>query len=697
MRRIIYFCAILIVLLCSIFIASCSNEELDHVHQYQERTLDSNGASCKGPTCTLSARREQVCSICEHIIPIEVIPAKGHTPLDWQVKTEASCTVNKVEEKLCKDCGEVVETKVYPLVGHTPGDWQTITNGTCTQNEVKGRICKVCTEVVEKSVEPLKGHTKSEEWQIITNATCTDNLVRSKNCTTCGEILETFVGEKLEHDYDEAIVSGTCAKGEHKLYTCKLCGYHFESEFLKPTEAHTEGSWVVEIAPTCSAEGIKKQICSSCGTALNRQNIPIDTNNHSFLVETFPPVNDSEEGYVKYTCKSCGYEITNIYESNYLPSQIYEMIVSSTVRIEACDKDGKSHNMGSGFFVSAEGEIVTNYHVIAGAYKLKVKLYGGDEYEVVAVRGYDAQKDIALLKIDIEGNSYLKLSSTEVKTGDPVYALGSPLGVDNIFTDGIISNPSKSINGQPMIVFTAPISVGSSGGPLVNARGEVVGINSQYAEKGQNMNFAIGVKAITEIEPLDDKTVQDVYAQTLKANGVNVLAYHIMLNYDKKIDNKYIIERVVVAETGKGYGRTLQIAYDSDSKVIVLSINWVDGGKQLYSTEFYLNAISETYTVKFFDHGWSQYTVEGTLSTKVQAIKNNIALDTSVYNKIFEFDYINYAESSSTTLTVTLAKQLIGTAYIDMLGSFNTILEESETGLLLEHFNFQLPQDKAQN
>lgn len=696
MRKIIYFLVLSAVLLCSLFVVSCSNEELDHVHQYEERMLDPNGASCKGPTCTLSAKREQVCVVCEHIIPLEVIPAKGHTPLDWQVKTEATCTENKVEEKLCNECGEVVETKVYPLVGHNPGDWQTITNGTCTQNEVKGKLCKVCAEVVEKSVEPLKGHTKSEEWQTITNATCKDNLVRSKNCTTCGEILETFVGEKLEHDYDETIVVGTCAKGEHKLYTCKLCGYHFESEFLKPTEAHTEGGWVVEIAPTCNAEGVKKQICNACGIALNRQNIPIDTNNHSFLVETFPPVNEGDEGYVKYTCKNCGYEITNIYESNYLPSQIYEMIVSSTVRIEACDRNGKMHNVGSGFFISAEGEIVTNYHVIAGAYKLKVKLYGGDEYEVSAVRGYSIEKDIAVLKIDVEGNSYLKLSLNGVKTGDPVYALGSPLGVDNIFTDGIISNPSKNINGKEMIVFTAPIAAGSSGGPLVNARGEVIGINCQVADKGQNMNFAIGIKAVTEIE-MNDKTVQDVYTECLDVSGVNVLAYYLMLNCDKKIDNKYIIEKVIVAETGKGYGRTLYMIYDADAKTVILNVSWIDGGKQLYSVEFYLNTISESYTVKFFDHGWSQYTAEGTLSTKIQAIKNNIALDTSVYDQILKFDFINYAETSSTTLTVTLTKQLIGTAYIDMLGGFAEILENSETELTLEHFNFQLPKDKQAN
>ena len=691
MRKLSYLLAVIAVVLCCVFVVSCSGNlgaDSDHAHNYEERTLDSDGAPCAGPTCTKDAKREKICLICREIVPIEVIPAKGHSPLDWQVRTEPSCLVNKVEEKLCKDCGVVVETKTYPVAGHTPGEWQVITNATCTQNEVKGKLCKVCGEVAETKVEQLVGHIKGDEWQIIISASCEENLVKGKNCTVCGEIVETFVGEKLEHDFDETIVSGTCAKGEHKLYTCKLCGYYFESEFLKPTEAHTEGSWIIEDAPTCTSDGVKKQICNSCGTVLNRQNIPVDKNNHSFLVETFPPTVDNEEGYVKYTCKSCGYEMTNVYESNYLPSQIYEMIVSSIVRIEACDKNGTMHNVGSGFFISAEGEIVTNYHVIAGAYKLKVKLYGGEEYEVISVRGYDVQKDIAILKINLEGNSYLTLSSTDVKTGDPVYALGSPLGVDNIFTDGIISNPSKIINGREMIVFSAPIAAGNSGGPLVNARGEVVGIINQVADKGQNLNFALLVDSIKEIE-CNDRVAEDVYTEGLGINGISVLAYYLMINYDVKDGNRYIVEHTILEESAGTYGRTIQVIYDTDAKAIILCISWTDSGRHIYSVEFILSTISEEYKVKFFDYGWSQYTIEGTLSTKTQPVTSGVSLDKASFNKIFKFDYVNYAASNTNTLTADVAKQLIGIAYLDMLKGFNTVLSESNTDLELGHFNFQ--------
>ena len=693
MRKLVCIAMLLVALACCLFVASCSNEELDHTHDYQERILNADGAPCNGPSCTKDARKEKICVVCNDIVVLEVYPAKGHNPNEWQVKTEPTCTVNKVEEKLCKDCGETVETKVYPANGHKAGEWQTITNPTCTVNEVKGKLCTVCGDTVETSVEPLQGHNKSEEWQIVTNASCTENLVKGKSCTKCGEIVETFVGEKLEHDYDEATVLGTCSKGEHKLYTCKLCGYFFESEFLKPTEAHTEGGWVIEKASTCSSEGVKMQICNSCGEALNRQNIPVDPNNHSFLVETFPPVNEDDVGYTKHTCKSCGYEVKNIYEANNTPAQIYEMIASSTVRIEGLDKNGKMHNVGSGFFISAEGEIVTNYHVIAGAYQLKVKLYGGEEYMVVAVRGYSIKDDLAVLKVDIEGNSYLKLSTSEVKTGDPVYALGSPLGVDCVFTSGIVSNPSKAVNGVNMVVFTAPISSGNSGGPLVNTRGEVVGINNQVAEKGQNLNFALPAQMITSLELGADQTVYEVYAECLKSSGINVLAYYLLLNYDRHEGTRYILESVVVEEVDGKYGRTVQLVYDSDKKEITVSTNWVDSGKLLYSIEFVLDGIKNEYKVKFFDHGWSQYTVEGTVSTSIQAISTGTGVHSSVFDKIFTFAYVNYGTTTNnSTLTASIAKQLVGIAYVDMLSGFNTILEASETELTLDIFNFQLPQ-----
>jgi hypothetical protein len=135
------------------------------------------------------------------------------------------------------------------------------------------------------------------------------------------------------------------------------------------------------------------------------------------------------------------------------------------------------------------------------------------------------------------------------------------------------------------------------------------------------------------------------------------------------------------------------LVYDNNKKEVVISTNWVDSGKLLYSIEFVLDGIKNEYKVRFFDHGWSQYTVEGTVSTATQAISTGTGVHSSVFDKIFKFAYVNYGTSANnSTLTASIAKQLVGIAYVDMLGSFNTILEESGTDLTLDIFNFQLPQ-----
>lgn len=640
MRSKIFYLLALALVMCCFFTVACTTEELDHEHNYTERTFNA--------TCVKDGRQEKICTECEDVILVAVIPAKGHNPSEWQVKTLPTCTVNKIEEKVCMDCGETVETKVHELVGHTPSDWQVLTDASCSENLIEGKICTVCAELVERRV-----------------------------------------GEKLLHDFVAMPITGTCAVGAHILHTCKLCGYSERTDFEKVTDSHTEGVWIVEIAPTCTSDGVKKQICTTCSTTLNREAITMDPNNHSFLVETLPPEADGV-GYTKHICKECGYEITNAYETNLLPSQIYEMIASATVRIESCNKDGKLQSVGSGFFISENGEIVTSYHVIAGAYNLKVKLYGGTEYPVATVKGYDVASDLAILKVDLTGNSYLKISTSSVKTGDPVYALGSPLGIDDVFTDGVVSNPSKSFDGIKHIVFSAPVAPGNSGGPLVNSQGEVVGINNQIATDGQNLNFAIAIEVLNKLDTTNEKSVYDTYLECLSISGVNALKYYVMLNYDEHtIDGKYIINSEISKETSTAYGRAFQLIYDEDEGLLYISINWLSENKPLYSAEFILDGMNEEYSLRFYDHAWSQYTAKGKLSTVTRAISDNGALDASVYSKILSFDFINYANSGSNVFTKDKLKALYGMAYIHMLDSFNTVLSESGTELTLEHFNLQ--------
>lgn len=644
MSKKIYLLLALALVLCCVFI-SCSTEELDHEHNYIERTFK--------PTCLEDGRHEKICTVCDDIILLEVLPAKGHSPNDWQVKVEPTCIINKVEERICKDCGTVVETNVHPQIGHDPGEWQIITDASCSQNLLEGKVCKVCAATVE-----------------------------------------TRTGEKIKHEYVQIPVEGNCAVSAHILYTCKYCGFSYRDNYSEVREAHDWESeyWIVDKAPTCNSEGLMHRICKVCSGDMGESKIaPIDINNHRYVVETVPPVGD-EKGQVINTCKDCGYTIAESFETNFMPSQIYEMIASATVRIEAMNKDGVMHSVGSGFFINDQGEIVTNYHVIAGAYQLKVKLYGGTEYAVMSVKGYDIARDIAILKIELTGNSYLKTSTSSVKTGDPVYALGSPLGLDDVFSDGVVSSPSKTVNGQSFIVFTAPVAPGNSGGPLVNSHGEVVGINTQIVDDGQNLNLAVDISAVSSLDTSVEKSVYDTYTECLNVSGINALAYYIMLQRKDQttIDGKYIITRTLVEEESGKYGRTFELIYDSEEKCVFLNVNWVTGGRYIYTMELKLDGSKTVYEMRFFDHVWSQYTVAGTISvdTQVTSLANG-AIAGNVINQIMTFDYIKYGEKETGALTSASAKQLIGVAYVHLLQEFGNVLAESNTELNMGHFNFK--------
>jgi V8-like Glu-specific endopeptidase len=150
---------------------------------------------------------------------------------------------------------------------------------------------------------------------------------------------------------------------------------------------------------------------------------------------------------------------------------------------------------GTGFLVSADGVIVTNYHVIATGNVAIVKFPDDTAFPVDGVLAADKVRDLAIIKI--HGKTFRTLAlgdSDDIQVGEEVVAIGNPLSLESTVSNGIISGvrTSKEQRGK-FLQTTAPISPGSSGGPLFNMRGEVVGINTMYLEGGENLNFAIPV------------------------------------------------------------------------------------------------------------------------------------------------------------------------------------------------------------
>jgi hypothetical protein len=183
----------------------------------------------------------------------------------------------------------------------------------------------------------------------------------------------------------------------------------------------------------------------------------------------------------------------------------------AVVSIIMSDKDGNPIAQGSGFFVSTDGLIVTNYHVIAKGNSAIVKLPDGAFYVVDGVLASDKTRDIAVIKAHGQAFRTLALGNSDrVQVGQDVVAIGNPLSLESTVSNGIVSAMrAVKEEGGDFLQITAPISPGSSGGPLFNMAGEVIGITTMYLKGGENLNFAIPINDAKPLLELDSAKLQD--------------------------------------------------------------------------------------------------------------------------------------------------------------------------------------------
>ncbi len=200
-------------------------------------------------------------------------------------------------------------------------------------------------------------------------------------------------------------------------------------------------------------------------------------------------------------------ESNGIIESlSYVPSasEMASYLEPKSAIVQVFNSTGRRIGTGSAFFVNDNGLLVTNYHVIEGASRVSIITSDGQTHNV-NVLVFDEIRDVAILKAPIRNNEFVTLgNSYYIQTGDTVYTYGSPLGITNTITAGLVSKNLSIVNGQEFIQLSAPISPGSSGGMLVNEYGEVIGITTASFVRGQNMNLAIPInRAINLINEID--------------------------------------------------------------------------------------------------------------------------------------------------------------------------------------------------
>jgi hypothetical protein len=171
--------------------------------------------------------------------------------------------------------------------------------------------------------------------------------------------------------------------------------------------------------------------------------------------------------------------------------EIAKKAFGSTVLLVIEDANGQPLSLGSGFFVR-DGEIASNLHVVKGAARGYAKLVGQKtKHDIQGITAVDPERDLVVLKISAAGAPALSLGSSDtVQVGESIYAVGNPQGLEGTFSQGIVSS-IREVGTDKLLQITAPISPGSSGGPVLNGKAEVVGVSVATFRGGQNLNFAI--------------------------------------------------------------------------------------------------------------------------------------------------------------------------------------------------------------
>jgi hypothetical protein len=202
------------------------------------------------------------------------------------------------------------------------------------------------------------------------------------------------------------------------------------------------------------------------------------------------------------------------------------------------DKDGHPIAQGSGFLISKDGRVVTNYHVIKSGSSAVVKLPDGAFFAVDGVLASDKDRDVAVIKA--HGNGFKALTfgdSARLQVGEDVVAIGTPLSLESTVSNGIVSAiRTVEDEGGKFLQITVPISPGSSGGPLFNMSGKVVGITTSGLRGGENLNFAI---PINDVKPLLATIVSSPHPFPDKAEDDEVAVGHDPI----VLDDESVFER----------------------------------------------------------------------------------------------------------------------------------------------------------
>lgn len=312
------------------------------------------------------------------------------------------------------------------------------------------------------------------------------------------------------------------------------------------------------------------------------------------------------------------------------PTEIYEKCAPSVVQINT------NSSIGTGFFIS-EGVIVTNYHVIEGATEISVQLNTGKTYKINSILGYDEDLDIAILSVSAKVKP-LTLSKFTPKIGSTVYTIGSSLGLEGTFTNGLVTTNSRIIDQVDFIQTNAAISPGNSGGPLLNAYGEVVGINTMQLVDGQNLNFAINIYQLYFVDLSEPISPEDFYKKNSAEASYNELTEDVSksgnMSTAQLIDNDTYIYGSIDPNQNVDY---YQFTITKTCSVLFMAINDTSSEKDLTHINMGIFDQSDNQITDTYEYDGYVYT-----TAELKPGTYYAEIFTSTENLSYEVPYIAY-------------------------------------------------------
>lgn len=430
---------------------------------------------------------------------------------------------------------------------------------------------------------------------------------------------------------------------------------------------HAFSNWSTTVAPTCSAQGKQTRTCSSCGFSEYSDLPKLSHKYDNGMVTTNATCN--QKGLKRFTCTNtgCNHYYTEEYSlPTHTATEIYEESVKYVGEIVTYDKSGSEYALGTGFVMSSDGKIITNYHVIDGAYSAKITI-DNKTYVISSVLAYDEQIDLAVLKINATGMVAANICKKPVHAGETVYAIGSSRGLTNTYSQGIITYADRIVDGVSHVQHDASITHGNSGGPLINVYGEVIGINTWGVSDSQNLNFAVFTDELDNLVYSGAISLAEFYALT--NDPQELLLDWLLDNYDYSSSESI---RFDYENDNAWYS----LAYDLEEDYVYIDVLWEfnDGAELYLLIDFSYDPSSQYSYYAVYSHNSNSNSTLGYINAPTFTVNTPLS----------------YTSYDGTHWDRAELLDFYQTAVVDLLSWFDWAAEEYDMGVTIRDLGFDV-------